>query len=136
MSRGATEEPVPIPGRRALRRDAQANRERILAVAAELISRDGAAVPMADIANAAGVGIGTLYRSFADRDALMTALQHRALAILEEILERIQASGHTGPSAIETYLVECLAVADHLILPLRGHPALLDQHALRARDRI
>lgn len=118
------------------RKDAQLNRERILTAATELLSHDGPAVPLAAIADAAGVGIGTLYRSFPDRAALLAALQHRAYDILLVILERIQASNQTGAEAIESYLVECLAVSDHLFLPLRGAAPVLDQQAIVGRDRI
>ena len=122
--------------RRAPRRDAVANRERILEVAAEVISRDGPGVPLAAIADAAGVGIGTFYRGFPDRTALMSALQHRAYDILVTILDRIEASGQTGIEAIETYLVECLAVADQLILPLHGAAPVHDEPAVTGRERI
>lgn len=122
--------------RRAPRRDARANRERILEVAAEMISREGPGVPLAAIADAAGVGIGTFYRGFPDRTALMAALQHRAYDILLTILGRIEASKQTGIGAIESYLVECLAVADHLILPLHGAKPELDQLAVAGRERI
>jgi AcrR family transcriptional regulator len=121
---------------RALRRDARANRERILAVAAEMISSEGPGVPLAAIADAAGVGIGTFYRGFPDRTALLAALQHRAYDILLAILDRIQASRQTGIAAIETYLVECLAVSDQLILPLRGAKPVLDEPAVAGRERI
>jgi AcrR family transcriptional regulator len=121
---------------RALRRDARANRERILAVAAEMISSEGPGVPLAAIADAAGVGIGTFYRGFPDRTALLAALQHRAYDILLAILDRIQASRQTGIAAIETYLVECLAVSDQLILPLRGAKPVLDEPAVASRERI
>lgn len=128
--------PKPRKRQRALRRDAITNRERILSVAAELISREGTAVPLATIAATAGVGIGTIYRGFPDRDALLAALQHRAFALLLTILDRIQASGQTGAGAIETYLVEALAVADHLILPLRGATPVLDRETHDSRARI
>ncbi len=45
--------------RRALRADAAANRERVLAAAAA-VNREGVKVPIATIAEDAGVGVGTL----------------------------------------------------------------------------
>ncbi|MFG3341338.1 TetR/AcrR family transcriptional regulator [Glycomyces sp. NPDC048151] len=54
-----------------LRADAQRNRERIIAGAGELISERGPDVPMEDIAQRAGVGVGTLYRRFPDRHSLI-----------------------------------------------------------------
>src|SRR5260370_37803696 len=49
------------------RRDAEANRERVLAAAAAAMTREGHHVPLATIAAEAGVGVGTLYRKYADR---------------------------------------------------------------------
>jgi AcrR family transcriptional regulator len=57
-----------------LRADAQRNRARILEAAAALFAERGLDVSMEDIAKGAGVGVGTLYRRFADRDALIDAL--------------------------------------------------------------
>jgi len=54
-----------------LRADAQRNRERIIAGAAALITERGPDVPMEDIAQRAGVGVGTLYRRFPDRHTLI-----------------------------------------------------------------
>jgi AcrR family transcriptional regulator len=63
--------------RRRPRRDAEANRERLLAAAAAAMAREGRHVQLAVIAAEAGVGVGTLYRRYADRDALMQALEER-----------------------------------------------------------
>lgn len=59
---------------RPLRADAQRNRERILMAAREAFSRSGADVQMDDIALAAGVGVGTVYRHFPTKDALVDRL--------------------------------------------------------------
>jgi AcrR family transcriptional regulator len=56
------------------RSDAQRNRERILEVAKEAFTRDGANASLEDIAAQAGVGPGTLYRHFPTRDALIEAV--------------------------------------------------------------
>jgi AcrR family transcriptional regulator len=56
------------------RADAQRNRERILEVAKRAFTRQGANVSMDDVAKDAGVGAGTLYRHFANRDALLEAV--------------------------------------------------------------
>jgi AcrR family transcriptional regulator len=123
-------------GRRAVRRDALINREKILTVAAELMGQRGRNVALADIAGAAGVGIGTLYRGYPDRIALLHALEHRAYDLLIAALERIGTSGQTGAAAVQSYLEECLALGDQLVLPLRGAPPLTDAKAIEARRRI
>jgi AcrR family transcriptional regulator len=61
------------PPARELRRDAHERRERILAAAVELFRSDGLDVPLEKIADRAGVGRATLYRSFPDREALLDA---------------------------------------------------------------
>ena len=62
------------PTRRKPRTDALRNRERILEVAKEAFTRDGADASLDDIAKRAGVGTGTLYRHFPTRDALIEAV--------------------------------------------------------------
>lgn len=59
---------------RPLRADARRNRERILAAGRELFSRDGCEAQIDDVARQAGVGVGTVYRHFPDKAALMEAL--------------------------------------------------------------
>jgi AcrR family transcriptional regulator len=122
--------------RRAVRRDALSNREKILTVAAELMAQRGRNVPLAEIAEAAGVGVGTLYRGWPDRTALLHTLEHRAYEQLIAILDRIEDSGQTGTDAIETYLNGCLNLGNQLVLPLRGAPPLTDDAAVAARGRI
>jgi AcrR family transcriptional regulator len=59
---------------RPLRADARRNRERVLAAARELFARQGPDVQMEDIAQRAGVGVGTLYRRFPTKEALLSAI--------------------------------------------------------------
>jgi AcrR family transcriptional regulator len=57
-----------------LRRDAERNRERILAAAREAYAEAGLDVSMAEIARRAGVGIATLFRRFPTREDLINAV--------------------------------------------------------------
>jgi AcrR family transcriptional regulator len=59
---------------RPLRADAERNRRRILAAARKLFAARGLKVVLDDIAAEAGVGVGTVYRRFPSRDALIDAL--------------------------------------------------------------
>ena len=59
---------------RSLRRDASRNRERLLEAARELFAERGLTVTMDEIARSAGVGVGTAYRRFGNRDELICAL--------------------------------------------------------------
>lgn len=122
---------------RAVRRDAVENREKILRTAAELMARRGHNVPLTEIAEAAGVGVGTFYRKFPDRTALLDELQRRGYELLFGTLTRIGAEGLRGADAIEAYLRECLVLADQLVaMPLRGPEPLDDDAAEAARGRI
>ena len=70
---------------RPLRRDARENRERILVAAREAFAEVGIDVSVEEIAHRAGVGMGTLYRRFPTKDALIDA-------VFEQHLDRIAAS--------------------------------------------
>jgi AcrR family transcriptional regulator len=59
---------------RPLRRDAERNRERILAAAAEVFAQHGLDASLDEVARHAGVGVGTVYRRFADKEELVQAL--------------------------------------------------------------
>jgi AcrR family transcriptional regulator len=69
---------------RPLRADAERNRTRLLDAARTLFAERGLDVSMDDIADAAGVGVGTAYRRFRSRDEIIDAL-------FDERLERMQA---------------------------------------------
>jgi AcrR family transcriptional regulator len=63
---------APRPPRR-LRADAQRNYERLLTVTRQLVEVGGSEVSMEEVARRAGLGIGTLYRHFPTRQALLEA---------------------------------------------------------------
>ncbi|MFF2023523.1 TetR/AcrR family transcriptional regulator [Streptomyces sp. NPDC058171] len=71
-----------MTGDRRQRRDAAANRERILVAAQDAFRRTGMTVDMRAVAAAAGVGIGTLYRHFPTREDLVRAVTGTDLASL------------------------------------------------------
>jgi AcrR family transcriptional regulator len=61
----------------ALRADARRNREKIIEGARMEFARSGAAAQMEDVARVSGVGVGTVYRHFPTKEALMTELVRR-----------------------------------------------------------
>jgi AcrR family transcriptional regulator len=83
--------PLPPPARKP-RADAQRNRERILQVAKEVFTRDGAAASLDDIARQAGIGPGTLYRHFPTRDALIEAVYRSEVEKLAAAEQRFAAT--------------------------------------------
>ena len=82
---------------RPMRADARRNRERILAAARALFASERPDVGMDDVARAAGVGVGTVYRHFADKEALMGELVRERMLIFNERLRRAVADGADEP---------------------------------------
>ncbi len=62
-----------------MRADAQRNRDKLLRVAAEAFTDVGVDVPLEEIARRAGVGIGTFYRHFPTREALVVAVYRQQI---------------------------------------------------------
>jgi AcrR family transcriptional regulator len=81
----------PPPARKP-RADAQRNRERILEVAKEVFTRNGASASLDDIARQAGIGPGTLYRHFPTRDALIEAVYRSEVEKLAAAEQRFAAT--------------------------------------------
>lgn len=65
-------------GGRRERRDMQRNKERVLAAARELFARHGPDAKMEEIAQRAGVGVATIYRSFPSKLELFAAVSEAA----------------------------------------------------------
>ena len=65
---------MPTTAQPTLRKDAALNRERLLAAASELFAERGLNVTLNDIAHHAGVGVGTAYRRFANKEEVIDAL--------------------------------------------------------------
>jgi AcrR family transcriptional regulator len=76
---------------RPLRADARRNRQRLLEVAARALAEDGPDVALETVARAAGVGIGTLYRHFPTREALIDAAYRNELARLCDSVDDLLA---------------------------------------------
>src|SRR4051794_11838196 len=77
--------PPDLPLSRPLRSDAERNRLRILRAAEEVFAVRGLGVSLDDIAAAAGVGVGTVYRRFPDKDALIEALFESKIREIEQL---------------------------------------------------
>lgn len=84
---GATESPVTAA--RPLRADAARNRQKLIDVATTAFTTDGVDVPLEDIARRGGVGIGTLYRHFPTREALVLAVYQHQIDQLRRASEEL-----------------------------------------------
>jgi AcrR family transcriptional regulator len=87
---------------RAPRRDAVQNYQRILDAARELFAESGPDVGIEDIAARAGVGIGTVYRRFASKEALVDELVRLATAEITAAAD--QALARTDGHGLEELL--------------------------------
>ena len=108
------------PAPRKPRTDAQRNRERILEVAKEAFTREGAEASLDDIARQAAIGPGTLYRHFPSRDALIEA-------VYQSEVEKIAAAGRKlaeQKPPLEALRAWMLLFVDHIAAKLIIAPAL------------
>jgi AcrR family transcriptional regulator len=125
----------PPASARPLRRDAERNRLRILQAAREVFADRGFEASLDQIAAHAGVGVGTVYRRFPDKDALIDAL-------FEERIGEVAAAAQRGLCASDPWegLVGFLQQANALLARDRGlQQALLSRGAHRterAREKI
>jgi AcrR family transcriptional regulator len=106
-----------------MRSDAARNHQRVLAAAREVLAKHGSDTTMELIAAAAGVGVGTVYRRFGTKDALIDELVRQ---IFDDMLATAQSAvGRGDGSGLEIYL-RALGAA---FLQHRGHMHLLDSRA-------
>jgi AcrR family transcriptional regulator len=126
-----------VGARRAgLRRDAAANRERILDAAAIGIRREGPKVPIATIAKDAGVGVGTLYRHFSTRAALFAALANRAFLLVLAHAREAAESDEPAIDSIGRFFERTISRRAELILPLHGGPVTRDPEVVALQRAI
>jgi AcrR family transcriptional regulator len=121
--------------RRGLRRDAVENRQRLLMAARHMFAVHGIEAGVEEVAHEAGVGVGTLYRRFPTKDALIAELVRELLGEVIAIAER--ALTVPGGRGLERYLFEigaaheanrgCLSRlwSDETTVPLRARARAL-----------
>ena len=115
---------MPAPPARQPRRDALRNRERVLDAATELVRRDGERVPIAQIAEHAGVGVGTVYRHFATREDLLGALVHRSFGLAVDNARAAAAHPGSALEGVRAFFLATLRDRERFVLPLHGGPAI------------
>jgi AcrR family transcriptional regulator len=120
-----------------MRRDAAANRERLLAAASELFAERGLDVTLNDIAHHAGVGVGTAYRRFANKEEVIDALFEQRLDQVAAVAEQAL----NNPDAWEglvSFLERSLEMqfGDRGLNQIMNTPTLGDARVSEARDRV
>ena len=88
-----------------LRADAERNRQRILVAAEELFLERGAGVSLEEVAKRAKVGIGTLYRRFPTREALLAATSNERFTAVADT-SRVRGVAHDPGDAMRQFLEE------------------------------
>ncbi len=110
--------------RAPLRRDAERNRERIVAAARELYAEHGLGVGFNEVAHRAGVGVGTVYRRFADRTELFEAALEEPLRDVLAVAARATAA----PRAWDGLVLLITHVTDLLVENMGVRDAALGAH--------
>ena len=122
---------------RPLRKDAEINRQRLLTAASELFAQRGLDVTLNDIAHHAGVGVGTAYRRFANKDDVIDAL---FVQRLDEVAA-LAAEAMEDPDAwrgLTTFLERSLRMQleDRGLTELLNSPQVRQHRVNEVRDRI
>jgi AcrR family transcriptional regulator len=107
-----------MQGERPLRADAQRNRDKLLTIAVAAFAERGVDASLEDIARQAGVGIGTLYRHFPTRDALMEAVYRHQVELLCEAADDLIAT-QDADQALEAF-VEHVATKRGMAMALKS----------------
>jgi AcrR family transcriptional regulator len=115
------------PVSRPLRRDAELNLERILAAAQDVFAESGFEASMDQIAVRAGVGVGTLYRRFPNKESLVLAIMETAnlhsQSLVLDVLE------HSTPAdGIFEFMRRCVGMAPSLRALVSRSPQLAESH--------
>ena len=109
---------MSVPSTKPRRADAQRNHDAVLAAARAVFAQAGTDAPMEDVARAAGVGKGTLYRRFPTRE-------HLFAAILQDRVDELDASALRALDAPDAWraLSEWLELYDRCAARYRGMSA-------------
>jgi AcrR family transcriptional regulator len=122
---------------RPLRRDAERNRQRILAAAARVFTERGLDATLDEVAREAGVGVGTVYRRFPDKETLISELFRERIDGLVDFAE--QACAAPDPWRGLTSYLEHLAASlagDHGLRQLMMFATYDRDQVCYARDRM
>lgn len=120
------------------RADALRNRDRLLQVAIKAFAKSGTDVPLDSIARAAGVGIGTLYRHFPTREALVEMAYRSELARLCDSATTLLQT-RTPDVALREWMgsfIEFLAMKRSMVDALRATKGPNENRRAESRARL
>ncbi len=122
---------------RPLRKDAAANRERLLHAASELFAQRGLDVTLNDIAHHAGVGVATAYRRFNNKEEVIDALFEQRMTQVED-LARDATHDPDAWNGLLSFLEAGLELQhrDRGLNDIMNNPLLGDERVNQVRDRI
>jgi AcrR family transcriptional regulator len=122
------------PAQRALRADARRNREAVMAAAKKLFADQGLDAQVPDVARAANVGVGTVYRHFPTKDDLIAALvAQRAERLAGKVRESLEADdAWQGFCDFIRFATEIQAEDRGLCEVIGSRPGLMDAAARAA----
>jgi AcrR family transcriptional regulator len=106
-------------------------RRQLLVAAAEVASRLGAAITMADVAREAGLGMSSVYRTFASKEELLEALLAERVQQWMGVWDIAEARPEPGPALIEA--LWAFAELEHRDI---GLASVLRELALAPREQI
>ncbi len=121
---------------RTRRSDAQRSERVLVRAATSAIHREGLHVPLGTIAADAGVGIGTLYRHFPTRTALLAHLTHRSFEQVLANARDAQRLGATPRDALRRFIEAAITQRNELVLPLHGGPTITATDTLAVRAEV
>jgi AcrR family transcriptional regulator len=113
----------PLPGRK---REARANDTAVLAAAREVFAAQGHGASMSDVARQAGVGVGSVYRRYPTKEALVEALRvhgvREAARLAAEVADEVEGAppGDTDDGAVGTFLARQITGATGPLLRPTG----------------
>jgi AcrR family transcriptional regulator len=112
---------------RPLRRDAELNRERIVAAAHDVFAESGFDASMERIANRAGVGVGTLYRRFPNKERLVIAIMEMVSGRTRQLADKVLKTTVPAEGIFE-FLRLSVAMPSSLRALVARSPRLAEAH--------
>ncbi|KAF0846463.1 TetR/AcrR family transcriptional regulator [Nocardia caishijiensis] len=126
---------------RRLRADAARNQQRIVAAARELFAEHGLEITLDDVAERAGVGVGTVYRRFANKRALIVEVFEQHMVDFADAADAAQHNPDAWLALVEFFEYACKHLATNrgfgeVVLELEEDPARFAEMRERIRPSV